>query len=108
MENYEIDEEELSKQLKEDIIKSGEYASVDVLVKTIIDARDLNNTVPMCNVKLYGANPLTVGMLCMALEDMADHIKEEYEHAEEAYKFVKSLRIGHKTVQVQGKEEKND
>lgn len=108
MENYEIDEEELSKQVREDILKSGEYVLADVLVKTIVDINDLNNSMPLSNVKICEANPLTVGMLCMALEDMADHIKKEYEHAEEAYKFVKGLRIGHKTIQVQGKEEKND
>ena len=108
MENYEIDEEELSKQLREDILNSDGYASVDVLVKTVTD-EDLNNAVPpMSNVKVHGANPLTLGMLCMALEDMSDLIKKEYAFAEDAYKLVKSMRIGHRTIQVDGKEEEND
>ena len=104
----EIDEEELSKQLKEDILKSDEYASVNVLVKTINDLEDLYNSIPMCDVEVRSANPLTIGMLCMALEDMAEHIKKNYEFAEEAYNFAKGLRIGHKTIKVNGKEEKDD
>lgn len=108
MENYEIDEEELSKQLTEDVFNSGAYASANVFVKTINDANDLFNSVPMCDVQIHETNPLTVGMLSMALEDMAEHIRKEHENAEEAYEFIKSLRVGHTTVQIRGKEEKND
>lgn len=93
--------------MEEDTLNSESYVTAKVMVKGINDVTDLNKCVPMCDVEVHHANPITVGMLCFSLEKMAEAIKKEHEYAEEAYELLKLTDGGSKTIKVRG-EEKDD
>ena len=82
-----IDEKELQKQIQEDIVKSGHYAEIRILLGE-------NSNTPSTQVNIHKVSIQTIAKTITTLEAVVKVLKEDYPGADILSKFMGAETIG--------------
>ena len=73
-----FDYKELQLQRKEEILKSGHYARIEIIVPLFSMSND-GSDIPVVEMELHKTNKITTAYLTRVLEDISNLIIREYE-----------------------------
>lgn len=109
----EIDYNELKEQIKEDILKTGEYARADIIIPRINNSKDFKDCTPAVSVELKKIGCLEIALLIHSIdlikEELIEKVKKlgKLEELYESIKFVKDHTEA-KTLEREDKEDKTE
>lgn len=98
MDNLNVNIEELEKQRREEILKSGRFCLAEVIVGK-------GDREPIAHIAVENVSPIEVGTLILVLEQM---VKTLIEKEPEAYLFAKQMNCKINTIEKTNEEKEEE